>query len=227
MLTPGERRMVELNSRLTYKPGYKLSIGINPGAKFYNAVMTCYVQDSDGGPENLLAYHKEVLGEKRVIDKLSDKEICLLLRDFIIMSESHEVCEWIKIGGVKVIDPHTEGSMYTFKLRPRRTGLLRRIDPRVWIAAVTVVALLSLLALTGCNHDPIGIVPTNNYQFRVEKLFDVKGCEVYRFYDGGYSRYFTLCEGSVTSMVNCGKNCYRTDEVQTKKKPRSCNALEH
>ena len=46
------------------------------------------------------------------------------------------------------------------------------------------------------------------FGYKVEKLFTVDGCTVYRFSDGGY-KYFTNCKGNVEWIENCGKACNR------------------
>jgi len=105
-LTPGEQRMAILNGRLTYKPGYLLSIGINPGGNFYNSVMTFYAPDSNNPNEKRLTYHKNVLGLKADVDTWSDEQICLKLKEIILQGEEHEICEWLQIDGRKPLDPH-------------------------------------------------------------------------------------------------------------------------
>lgn len=56
-----------------------------------------------------------------------------------------------------------------------------------------ILSLLGLLALSGCNneHPPTRTVQAGN--FKVDMLFKVDGCRVYRFDDGGYTRYFSNC----------------------------------
>lgn len=55
--------------------------------------------------------------------------------------------------------------------------------------------------------------------FDVERLFEVDGCTVYRFSDGGNYRYFTRCDGrssGVTWTKSCGKNCTSSVDIQTR-----------
>lgn len=49
--------------------------------------------------------------------------------------------------------------------------------------------------------------------YQVDKLFEVDGCRVYRFEDGGHSRYFTNCSGATQWHEGCGKNCTRPVNV--------------
>jgi hypothetical protein len=105
-MTPGEQRIVDLNARLTYKPGHKLSIAINLGREFYTGVLTFYAPDADGIKDQVLTCHKERIGLKVDVDKMTDREICVKLREFITISEAHEIAEWIRVDGVTLINPH-------------------------------------------------------------------------------------------------------------------------
>lgn len=69
-----------------------------------------------------------------------------------------------------------------------------------------VMLILIVLVVSGCDmqaetstHAGIGA--------RVDKLFTVDGCTVYRFEDAGMNRYFTNCHGSTEWTESCGKNC--------------------
>lgn len=57
------------------------------------------------------------------------------------------------------------------------------------IIAVMAIAILGIVS--SCKNEAIQKVETNNNSFHVELLFEVDGTKVYRFEDGGYSRYFT------------------------------------
>jgi hypothetical protein len=61
---------------------------------------------------------------------------------------------------------------------------------------VLIGLTLGLILFTSCKREPTEVVKTNNTNFNVELLFEVDGCKVYRFWDGGY-KYFTTCNGSV------------------------------
>jgi len=61
---------------------------------------------------------------------------------------------------------------------------------------VLISLTLGLILFTSCKREPTEVVKTNNTNFNVELLFEVDGCKVYRFWDGGY-KYFTTCNGSV------------------------------
>lgn len=78
-----------------------------------------------------------------------------------------------------------------------------------------------LLALAGCDKDPVKRQGTDNVQVQVDDLFTHNGCTISRFYDGGRAHYFADCRGSVSTARSeyCGKNCRRTvhDELQTLK----------
>ncbi len=116
--------------------------------------------------------------------------------------------------------------MYTFRLgKPRRSFRFKYLA--LFILIVTVAVCM------GCQKKALSEKPTANTQYKVEFLFEVDGCKVYRFQDG-YTQYFTTCEGSVSvgHHENCGKNCNRTryNKVETKKvepkKGASCKVTE-
>lgn len=75
--------------------------------------------------------------------------------------------------------------------------------------------ILALLILTSCQREGIKTEQTNNKEFDVTLLFEKDGCKVYRFYDGGYYRYFTTCKGSIQWEESCGKNCTNPMEITT------------
>lgn len=59
---------------------------------------------------------------------------------------------------------------------------------------------LLVLSLGACEGSgtPAGVAPVNGFDYEVYKLFEVDGCKVYRFKDGGRARYFSDC-GKVDS----------------------------
>lgn len=80
---------------------------------------------------------------------------------------------------------------------------------RVRVAA----ALIALLVVAGCQKQAESTTRAG-LEFQVDKLFTVDGCTVYRFQDGGRSRYFTNCSGSTSWEESCGKNCTQDGSVQ-------------
>lgn len=76
-----------------------------------------------------------------------------------------------------------------------------------------LIFALSAIALIACDAKPAEesrvVGPQGSY--KVDRLFTVDGCTVYRFDDGGRSRYFTNCGGSAMSehTESCGKGCTR------------------
>lgn len=81
---------------------------------------------------------------------------------------------------------------------------------------VALVALAAI-ALTACDDDrkPASEhVKNDNPDYRVQRLFSVDGCDVYRF-DDGRRVYFTNCKGSAQTEYteHCGKGCQRTVTV--------------
>lgn len=84
---------------------------------------------------------------------------------------------------------------------------------------------LCLLALTGCLHEPLETKSTENVNFRVERLFSVEGCNVYRFEDYRTVHMVICPDGraktQITTTNSCGKNCTSTKhhDVETAVKP--------
>jgi hypothetical protein len=76
---------------------------------------------------------------------------------------------------------------------------------------ILFLGLISVLFLS-CQREGIEELKTDNVNYRVELLFEVDGCKVYRFWDNGY-KYFTTCNGSVTHKSN-DKNS-KNLEIQT------------
>ena len=77
---------------------------------------------------------------------------------------------------------------------------------------VLIGLTLGLILFTSCKREPTEVVETNNNSFNVELLFEVDGCKVYRFWDGGY-KYFTTCNGIVN--LNNGSKNQDNLEIQT------------
>lgn len=86
---------------------------------------------------------------------------------------------------------------------------------------IRTLALLALLALSGCDKDAASTATTENPKFKVDTLFVYEGCTVYRFID--YSRvYFTRCTSGPSEASwteSCGKNCTRTVTNRTESQP--------
>lgn len=80
---------------------------------------------------------------------------------------------------------------------------------------IPILVMLVLLLLTSCEREAKEKVETSNPLFNVELLFEVDGCKVYRFEDGGRTRYFTTCQGSVNWSERYGKNSTVNIEVPT------------
>ena len=73
------------------------------------------------------------------------------------------------------------------------------------------LAAAAIVWLVGCTKDPVSVNTTNNPSMKVELLFEYEGCKVYRFQDY-VNHYFTNCTQTI-STVNCGKNCYREENI--------------
>ena len=68
--------------------------------------------------------------------------------------------------------------------------------------------ILSVLFLSACQKNPESSRHVGDFQ--VQRLFEVDGCTVYRFYDDR-TVYFTKCDGRANTSYteSCGKNCTR------------------
>ncbi|WP_145182356.1 DUF4884 domain-containing protein [Pseudomonas sp. URMO17WK12:I11] len=75
------------------------------------------------------------------------------------------------------------------------------------------LSLLLLATLAGCLEPTPPATSSVARGFKVEKLFTVDGCTVYRFLDGGWNRYFTNCSGSASWSQDCGKGCPSAQEI--------------
>ena len=67
-----------------------------------------------------------------------------------------------------------------------------------------LIAIVFLSILSSCKKEAQSSTTSGN--FKVEFLFEIDGCKVYRFYDGGYAKYFTTREGSVISTEKHGRS---------------------
>ncbi len=79
------------------------------------------------------------------------------------------------------------------------------------------IIILAILFAASCRERAMETVRSNNSAVKVELLFEVDGCKVYRFWDSGY-KYFTKCNGSVQWDEHTGSGKNRTTirkEIQT------------
>lgn len=67
------------------------------------------------------------------------------------------------------------------------------------------IYILCVLLLIGCSKEAEQQIKSSNSNFKVELLFETDGCKVYRFYDAGYPRYFSNCQGSISWQEKHGK----------------------
>lgn len=80
------------------------------------------------------------------------------------------------------------------------------------MTARAITALLLIAALTGCAREAEKSAQAGR-DFQVDTLFTHEGCTIYRFWDGGYSRYFTNCSGSTVYEQYYGKGQRRPDGI--------------
>jgi len=84
-----------------------------------------------------------------------------------------------------------------------------------------VTLIIAVLFMVGCNKSAKQTVETDNSSFKVELLFEVDGCKVYRFVDGGRSRYFTTCSGGTSWSESHGKNSTVESGITTTLTPKT------
>lgn len=83
-------------------------------------------------------------------------------------------------------------------------------------------ALLAIgITFSACVKEGKETIKTNNNYFEVSFLFEVDGCKVYRFWDGGATYYFTSCQGSISR-----KDKYRSFQVNTHVIPDTTNKMD-
>lgn len=87
------------------------------------------------------------------------------------------------------------------------------------ISVIMAVSAI-LLCAEACDKAPQETIISSNGAIKLDKLFVVDGCSVYRFVDAGANRYLTTCQGSVQSVTQCGKGCVERDEIVTAIKPK-------
>lgn len=86
----------------------------------------------------------------------------------------------------------------------------------IYTIGVIFFLVIFIISLVGCEAKSVGIEPSNNAEVNVERLFDIEGCRVYRFFDAGRSRYFANC-GNITttsSSFSCGKNRTCDEQIE-------------
>ncbi len=83
----------------------------------------------------------------------------------------------------------------------------------------TLIVAALALAVAGCMRKPVETGKSDNAEIPVDRLFTKDGCTVYRFVDGGNSRYFVRCDGAASSSTgwneSCGKSCSRPVDIPT------------
>lgn len=77
-------------------------------------------------------------------------------------------------------------------------------------------SVVLLLAFAGCDGPAIKTETISGYQ--VEYLFEVDGCKMYRFSNGGTNHYFMTSPGVVTTTIRSGETT-RHDPIQTVRRP--------
>lgn len=52
---------------------------------------------------------------------------------------------------------------------------------------------ICLALIAACEIKAVATTETNNPEVKVELLFNIEDCRIYRFYDGGSSRHVAIC----------------------------------
>lgn len=104
-LTSEEMRIAKLNSRIKYKPNYRVNIMVLPGSDSYGISINAPVIDTYSGKSvNVRTVGK--LGSKEELNRLSDMELLKLVRAELHKWEIHEADEWLTLDGDRPFDPH-------------------------------------------------------------------------------------------------------------------------
>ena len=80
------------------------------------------------------------------------------------------------------------------------------------------LAFLPLLALVGCQAQPIGPAQTSNPGVTADLIARIESCNLYRLYDGANRVYMASCSRGETRIrweEGCGKGCTRPIEALT------------
>jgi hypothetical protein len=82
-----------------------------------------------------------------------------------------------------------------------------------------ILLSISLIALVSCQNDPVCHSSTSNPEMHVDLMFHLDSTYkpgVYRFNDGGYSKYFVISPyGSSTSSTEKHGKSTVTEEIST------------
>jgi hypothetical protein len=81
----------------------------------------------------------------------------------------------------------------------------------------TIITATLALSLVGCSKPAEYQASTNNPEFKVERLFEHQGCQVYRFWDNRAVYYVVCSDGTAQAewVEGCGKGCTRLNLVPT------------
>jgi hypothetical protein len=68
--------------------------------------------------------------------------------------------------------------------------------------------VIALVILGSCAKPGVsaGVKTGTDANFEVEFLFEIDGVKIYRFYDAGYHRYFSIGEGSFLPQKQTSSN---------------------
>ena len=89
----------------------------------------------------------------------------------------------------------------------------------VLVRATLLAASIGLAACDPPDHHSWKLEEPSKNELALTKILSVDGCDVYRFYDQGYFRYFSACSGSVswTTMRKSGKTTItEPDSISTR-----------
>ncbi|MCX6216581.1 hypothetical protein [Spirosoma sp.] len=75
-----------------------------------------------------------------------------------------------------------------------------------------IIIALSV-GLLACEKTPISTDTTDNPAIKLDKLFTVDGCNVYRFHDSEHDVYLTTCSGNVEYEYKTGGKHKHTHRI--------------
>lgn len=120
-LNPTEKRIQELLDRITYKPGWKLTVAL----PYWNGNRTTQYDpisisgtfstvDVDTGMQIMLQLYYRI---GPFYDDEKDGTLIQCIGYAIKHFEEHEFKEWFKIDGMCIYDPHSEEKRQTYQLQ--------------------------------------------------------------------------------------------------------------
>lgn len=109
MLTPYQKKLLEFNKKISYKPGFwAFHLMLNDKGDDLRFRCDYKTVCSITGKEIKLDYYGKTKYKKSEVMDLTDEELLDAVRECLIEMETHELDEWFKYSNELVNDPHKE-----------------------------------------------------------------------------------------------------------------------